>query len=100
MLLFGVATSTENLQDRISQMAVRCLAGQEFDVMQSEEILEQIFFTCTADERSKIRLGSQLSQTLLQRHQENLLSTQDFIDAAQVVVSNTHCLSSANFNLH
>lgn len=84
MLLFGIATSVDNLQDRLSQAAARSLAGQQFDVVQSDEILEQIFTTSTVYGVCRLRIGAQLSNMLLQRHHENLLSAQDFMDALQV----------------
>lgn len=84
LLLFGVATSVENLQDRLSQKAARCLVGQQFDVIQSDEILEAIFATATTSASNKLWIGAQLSDMLLQRHHENLLSSQDFVDSLQV----------------
>jgi origin recognition complex subunit 3 len=83
VLLFGIATSVENLQDRLSQSAVRCLAGQQFDVVQADEILELIFTTATINGSPTLRIGAQLSNMLLQRHHENLLSAQDFVDSIQ-----------------
>jgi origin recognition complex subunit 3 len=74
----------ENLQERLSQKAARCLAGQQFDVIQSDEILEQIFSTATIHSSPRLWLGPQLSNMLLQRHHENLLSSQDFLDSLQV----------------
>jgi origin recognition complex subunit 3 len=89
LLLFGIATSVENLQDRLSQKAARCLTGQQFDVIQSDEILEQTFAAAAIQGEPKLWMGPQLSNMLLQRHHENLLSSQDFVDSLQV--SYTRC---------
>ena len=83
-MLFGIATTVENLQDRLSQNAARCLSGQQFDVVQSDEILEEMFGTATIRGDHKVWLGAQLSNMLLQRHHENLLSSQEFVESVQV----------------
>ncbi len=82
-MLFGIATSVENLQDRLSLSATRCLVGQQFDVVQADEILEQIFTAATINGSPTLRIGAQLSNMLLQRHHENLLGAQDFVDSIQ-----------------
>ncbi|KAF2421024.1 hypothetical protein EJ08DRAFT_653671 [Tothia fuscella] len=83
VLLFGIATSIDNLQERLSQRATRFIRGQQFDVVQAKEILERIFFTITAEENVPLRLGSQLSRVLQERHEEHIQSVQDFVDAVQ-----------------
>ena len=86
VLLFGIATSIDNLQQRLSQRAVRYMQGRQFNVDQADKILEQIFFATTGGENAPLRLGASLSDMLLQRHREHILCVQDFIDAVQV-----HC---------
>lgn len=83
MLFFGIATSVENLQDRLSQSSIRYLDGRQFDVVQANDILEDIFFATTGNRTSPLRLGAQLSHMLLERHREHLQSVQDFAAALQ-----------------
>jgi origin recognition complex subunit 3 len=83
VLFFGIATSVENLQDRLSQPAIRYLDGRQFDVVQADDILEDIFFATTGSRTTPLRLGAQLSHILLERHREHLQSVQDFAAALQ-----------------
>lgn len=80
---FGIATSVDNLQDRLSQSSIRYLDGRQFDVVQADDILEDIFFATTGSRTTPLRLGAQLSHMLLDRHRENLQSVQDFAAALQ-----------------
>lgn len=83
MLFFGIATSVENLQDRLSQSSIRYLDGHQFDVVQADDILEDIFFATTGSRTTPLRLGAQLSHMLLESHREHLQSVQDFAAALQ-----------------
>ncbi|KIW04148.1 hypothetical protein, variant [Verruconis gallopava] len=83
VLLFGIATSVDNLQERLSQNATRCLVGQQFDAVQPEQIVEDVFATTTVTGSHRLWLGAQIGNMLLQRHHENLLSTQDLVDSLQ-----------------
>ncbi|KAE9971384.1 hypothetical protein EG328_003140 [Venturia inaequalis] len=83
VLFFGIATSVENLQDRLSQSSIRYLDGRQFDVVQADDILEDIFFATTGSRTTPLRLGAQLSHMLLERHREHLQSVQDFAAALQ-----------------
>jgi origin recognition complex subunit 3 len=83
VLFFGTATSIDNLQERLSQSAIRYLDGRQFDVVQADVILEDVFFATTGSKNSPLRLGAQLSHMLLERHKEHLQSVQDFAVALQ-----------------
>ncbi|TID16760.1 Origin recognition complex subunit 3 [Venturia nashicola] len=83
VLFFGIATSVENLQERLSQSSIRYLDGRQFDVVQADDILEDIFFATTASRAAPLRLGAQLSHMLLERHREHLQSVRDFAAALQ-----------------
>jgi hypothetical protein len=43
VLLFGIATSAESFEDRLSGKSLRYLDGEKFDVTQSDEIIEKLF---------------------------------------------------------
>jgi len=64
-------------------LAVRYLDGRQFDVVQADDILEDIFFATTGSRNTPLRLGAQLSHMLLERHKEHLQSVQDFAAALQ-----------------
>ena len=55
--------------------------GNSFDIMQTDEILEQVYCMCYD---SPLKLGPQLSRFLLDRQKENIQSVQDFVDGLQV----------------
>jgi origin recognition complex subunit 3 len=86
VLLFGIATSIEIFQDRLPRAALLAIQATQFDVVQSDELLERMFdATITGDEdETLIRLGANLASTILQRQRENIQSPQDFINALQV----------------
>jgi origin recognition complex subunit 3 len=86
VLLFGIATSIEIFQDRLPRAALLAIQATQFDVVQSDELLERMFdATITGDEDEiLIRLGANLASTILQRQRENIQSPQDFINALQV----------------
>jgi origin recognition complex subunit 3 len=86
VLLFGIATSIEIFQDRLPRAALLAIEATQFDVVQSDELLERMFnATITADEdEALIRIGPSLASTILQRQRQNIQSPQDFINALQV----------------
>jgi origin recognition complex subunit 3 len=84
VLLFGIATSIDNLQDRLSQRAIRYMQGRQFDVVQADDVLERIFLSSTGSDSVPMRVGAQLSHMMLERHKEHIQSVQDFVDALQV----------------
>lgn len=83
-LLFGVATSIENLQDKLPRASLRLINGQQFDVVQSDAVLENVFHQTTADPTTTLRLGPQLSRLLLDRSCDQIAGVEDFSDALQV----------------
>lgn len=82
ILLFGVATSIEGLQAKLSRRAIRCIRGRRFDVVQAETALERLFQSLHIRE-SKIWLGAGICSTLLSRQRDHLQSLQAFVDAVQ-----------------
>ena len=94
-LLFGVATSIENLQAKLTRKAIRCIEGRRFDVVQAENALEQAFGVLR-DEYNRLWLGAGLSFALLSRQRDHIQSLQALIDSVQVrkQASYTICTST------
>lgn len=80
VLLFGIATSAENFEDRLSGKSTRYLQGQKFDVTQSDEIIEKLFGATVASTDGRLRLGPTLSRRILDRQKDHVQSVQDFVD--------------------
>jgi len=60
------------------------ITGKQFDVAQSEKVLEDVFCRTTIGPSTKLRIGPSLSQMLLDRSSEQITSVEDFADALQV----------------
>lgn len=84
MLLFGIATSVELFQERLTQSASRCIYGIQVDVELSSVIIEKIFQKAVASSRAPLRLGPTLLSTLIERQQDHVQSVQSFIAAIKV----------------
>lgn len=82
-LLFGVATSVENLESKFTRRAVRCISGRRFDVIQAESALEQAFDVLQSHNTS-LWLGSGICASMLSRQRDHIQSLQAFADAVQV----------------
>lgn len=87
MLLFGIATSVELFQERLTQAASRCIYGIQVDVEQSSVIIERIFQKAVASSGATLRLGPTLLSILIERQQDHVQSVQSFIAAIKV----SHC---------
>ena len=79
--LFGIATSVELFQERLSRSAILCLRGVQFDVEQTEKTLDKIFKSIIADPDATLRFGSNFLGALLERQQEHVQSLQAFTAA-------------------
>lgn len=87
VLLFGIATSVDSFQDRLSRTALRSLQGKEFDVVQSEELLEQVVLTlidAKGDSPRYVWLGPELVSMLMERQKDHVQNVTEFVDAVQV----------------
>ena len=79
-LLFGIATSSESFEDRLSGKTLRYLEGQRFDVIQSSEIIEKLFGATVASTDIPLRIGPNLSRRILERQRDHVQNVQDFSD--------------------
>jgi origin recognition complex subunit 3 len=80
VLLFGIATSAESFEDRLSGQSLRYLEGQKFDVTQSDEIIEKVFSATVACADARLRIGPSLSRRMLDRQKDHVQNVQDFVD--------------------
>src|ERR1700749_3528540 len=86
VLLFGVATSVDVFQERLPQSTLRCMQGQSFNAVQSQELLERIFCSTIVGSSIPSRIGPNLARAILKRPKEHIQSPNEFIDAFQVGV--------------
>ncbi|KAF2281318.1 uncharacterized protein EI97DRAFT_410033 [Westerdykella ornata] len=80
VLLFGIATSAESFEDRLSRKTLRYLEGQKFDVTQSDEIIERLFRVTVASANVPLRIGPTVARRILDRQKDHVQNTQDFSD--------------------
>ncbi len=80
MLLFGIATSADSLEDRLSGQAVRYLEGERFDVTQSDDIIEKLFIATVASLNNHLFIGPQICRRMLDRQKDYVQNVQDFCD--------------------
>ncbi|KAF2013289.1 origin recognition complex subunit [Aaosphaeria arxii CBS 175.79] len=78
ILLFGIATSAESFEDRLSAKLPRYLDGQKFDVTQSDEIIERLFAATIAGYDTPLRMGSNLCRRILDRQKDHVQNVQEF----------------------
>lgn len=83
VLVFGLTTSIQALQSRLSRAAIRCIAGRQFNVASSSSALEKVFAGIRPHDQSSPRLGSSLCSTILARQHDGIQSLQDVYDAVQ-----------------
>jgi origin recognition complex subunit 3 len=84
VLLFGIATSIELFNERLSRVASRCLYGSQFDVEQTSSVLENVFQKVIAGAKTSLRLGPQLVSSLMERQNDHVQSIQAFTAALKV----------------
>ena len=84
VLLFGIATSIDLFQEKLSQASLKLLQCSNFEVTQLD--VDFLFKEVTgADEASRLWLGPGLSRLVLQRHQDYVQTTADFVWAIKVL---------------
>jgi origin recognition complex subunit 3 len=87
VFFFGVATSIENFQVKLSKKATRCIQGQRFDVVKAESALEQVMdalYSPSELDAPCLWLGSGICSTTLRRQREHIQSLDAFLDSVQV----------------
>ena len=85
MLLFGIATSVELFQEKLSKETIRCLKASVFDVQQTD--VEDVF-KAFQSEQTTLWTGPGLSRIMLQRQRDYIQSHSSFVRSFKVT---THC---------
>ncbi|KAJ4990253.1 origin recognition complex subunit [Stagonosporopsis vannaccii] len=80
VLLFGIATSADSFEDRLSGQSLRYVKGERFDVTQSDEIIEKLFCATVASLDNRLFVGPQLCRRMLDRQKDYVQNVQDFCD--------------------
>jgi origin recognition complex subunit 3 len=80
ILLFGIATSAESFEDRLTGKSLRYLEGEKFDVTQSDEIIEDLFSATVASTDVRLHVGPNLCRRMLDRQKDHAQNVQDFCD--------------------
>ncbi|KAF1932314.1 uncharacterized protein M421DRAFT_289162 [Didymella exigua CBS 183.55] len=80
VLLFGIATSADSFEDRLSGQSLRYLEGERFDVTQSDDIIEKLFSATVASLNNSLFIGPQLCRRMLDRQKDYVQNVQDFCD--------------------
>ncbi|KAF2846840.1 hypothetical protein T440DRAFT_220379 [Plenodomus tracheiphilus IPT5] len=80
VLLFGIATSAESFEERLSGNSLRYLEGEKFDVIQSDDIIEKLFRATVANTDTRLCIGPTLCRRMLDRQKDHVQNTQDFCD--------------------
>ncbi|KAJ8112263.1 hypothetical protein OPT61_g5322 [Boeremia exigua] len=80
VLLFGIATSADSFEDRLSGQSLRYLEGERFDVTQSDDIIEKLFSATVASLDNHLFVGPQLCLRMLDRQKDYVQNVQDFCD--------------------
>ena len=81
MLLFGIATSTDLFESKLSRTAIRCLDGKQFDV---EQVDIEYLFKTVHSKSTRLFLGPGLSKLLIERQKEFLKNVHAFVQALKV----------------
>jgi origin recognition complex subunit 3 len=93
VLLFGIATSAESFEERLSGTSLRYLEGQKFEVTQSDEIIEKLFSATVANTDTRLHIGPILCHRILDRQKDHVQNTQDFCDGLKYAYM-SHCYAS------
>ncbi|GAM82657.1 hypothetical protein ANO11243_006390 [Dothideomycetidae sp. 11243] len=93
VLIFGVATSVENLQINLSKKAIRCIRGRRFDVVNADFALEDLFDHVHSDNTS-VWIGANLCRSIVDRQKDFLQNPQTIIDSVQYAYM-THFYANA-----
>ena|ERR1700744_1718641 len=79
-LVFGLATSLEIFQERLPVSTLRHLRGKQYDVVQRQQLLEEIFLATITGDNVQFRVGPSLVNAIMGRQRDNIQTIDDFID--------------------
>ena len=84
MLLFGIATSVELFQEKLSRETIRCLKCSVFEVKQTD--VEDVFKVFQS-EQTTLWTGPGLSRSMLQRQKDYIQSHFSFFHSFKVTTT-------------
>ncbi|KAM0483516.1 hypothetical protein ACHAPX_002007 [Trichoderma viride] len=84
-LLFGIATSIDLLESRLLKSACRLIYGAQFDCVQTDTILENVFKGAVISNDVPLRLGPQILRSMLDRQRDHMAGIQAFISSLKYV---------------
>lgn len=90
MLLFGIATSVELFQEKLSRDTIRYLDGSAFNVQQAD--VEDLF-KAFQSEQPTLWVGPELSRFILQRQKDYIQSHSTFFNSLKVPTTMLSCVS-------
>lgn len=93
-LLFGIATSVELFEARLSKSTSQCLYGAQFDVVQMSSILESVFKCAVAHQACPLKLGPGILNGLIERQQSQVAGIQVFISSLKVSQRAASCTTT------
>ncbi|PNS20338.1 hypothetical protein CAC42_5788 [Sphaceloma murrayae] len=79
VLIFGIATTVESLQIKLTRRAIRCIRGRRFEINSAESTLEDVFEKVYTSE-SRLWFGAGFSQMMTARQRDYLTNPQTIID--------------------
>ncbi|KAI9725181.1 MAG: hypothetical protein M1828_003362 [Chrysothrix sp. TS-e1954] len=81
-LVFGIASSLELFEDRLSNTAIRCIDGQQFSLPAATTMFDSVFETCvSSDDILPLQIGPGLCESLIDRQTNHLQSVENFVRA-------------------
>lgn len=83
VFLFGVATSIQDFQAKLSKRATRYIQGRRFDVVKADIALEQAFEHLHSQDTT-VWLGAGLCDAMLRRQRDHIQSLDAFRDSVHV----------------
>ena len=92
VLLFGIATSVELFQEKLSRETIRCLKGSVFDVQQTN--VEDVF-KAFQSEQTTLWTGPGLSRSMLQRQRDYIQSHFSFVHSIKVTMTSLSGVTSS-----
>ncbi|EHK45254.1 uncharacterized protein TrAtP1_003503 [Trichoderma atroviride] len=84
-LLFGIATSIDLLESRLLKSACRLIYGAQFDCVQTDTILENVFRGAVISSDVPLRLGPQILRSMLDRQRDHMAGIQAFISSLKYI---------------
>ncbi len=83
-VLFGIATSVELFQARLSKSTAQHLYGGQFDVVQANSVLENVFQDAIVSPDVMLRLGPSLLRSLVERQHDQIAGIHAFTSSVKV----------------